>query len=133
MFLTWKLRINTTSRRSSCWRRSSTARRSLATASSTSKSSPTCPHAPLWTTSSITATTWTRSRAAAPCCPSSSRGSHDRRQRQRLLGCSGHRIRRRRHHDRLAHRPPKPNLPRKSLLTGHEFLCAGTTIVADVA
>jgi hypothetical protein len=26
----------------------------------------------------------------------------------------------------------KPNLPRKSLLTGHEFLCAGTMVVADV-
>uniref|UniRef100_A0A804Q0J7 Uncharacterized protein n=1 Tax=Zea mays TaxID=4577 RepID=A0A804Q0J7_MAIZE len=26
----------------------------------------------------------------------------------------------------------KPNLPRKALLTGHEFLCAGTTDVADV-
>jgi hypothetical protein len=25
-----------------------------------------------------------------------------------------------------------PNLPRKSLLTGHEFLCAGTTVVADI-
>jgi hypothetical protein len=23
----------------------------------------------------------------------------------------------------------KPNLPRKSLLTGHEFLCAGTTLL----
>jgi hypothetical protein len=26
----------------------------------------------------------------------------------------------------------KLNLPRKSLLTGHEFLCAGTTVVANV-
>jgi hypothetical protein len=26
----------------------------------------------------------------------------------------------------------KPNLPHKSLLTGHEFLCAGTMGVADV-
>jgi hypothetical protein len=26
----------------------------------------------------------------------------------------------------------KPNLSRKSLLTDHEFLCAGTTVVADV-
>jgi hypothetical protein len=26
----------------------------------------------------------------------------------------------------------KPNLPRKSLLTEHEFLCAGTMDVADV-
>jgi hypothetical protein len=26
----------------------------------------------------------------------------------------------------------KPNLPRKSLLTGHEFLCTGTMAIADV-
>jgi hypothetical protein len=26
----------------------------------------------------------------------------------------------------------KPNLPHKSLLTSHEFLCAGTTTVADI-
>jgi hypothetical protein len=26
----------------------------------------------------------------------------------------------------------KPNLPRKSLLTGHKFLCAGTTTVVDI-
>jgi hypothetical protein len=26
----------------------------------------------------------------------------------------------------------KPNLPRKSLLTGHEFLCTGTMVVADI-
>ena len=26
----------------------------------------------------------------------------------------------------------KLNLPRKSLLTGHEFLCAGMTVIADV-
>jgi hypothetical protein len=31
-----------------------------------------------------------------------------------------------------AHHHLKLNLPRKSLLTGHEFLCAGTTAVADV-
>jgi hypothetical protein len=35
-----------------------------------------------------------------------------------------------------SHRPThhhlKLNLPRKSLLTGHEFLCAGTTVVADI-
>jgi hypothetical protein len=30
-----------------------------------------------------------------------------------------------------AHHHLKLNLPRKSLLTGHEFLCAGTTAVAD--
>jgi hypothetical protein len=36
----------------------------------------------------------------------------------------------------LSHRPAhhhlKLNLPRKSLLTGHEFLCARTTAVADI-
>jgi hypothetical protein len=35
--------------------------------------------------------TWCR--AAAPRCPSSSSGPHGRRQRRRLLGCSGHHIR----------------------------------------
>jgi hypothetical protein len=33
---------------------------------------------------------------------------------------------------RPAHRPPEANLPRKSLLTGHEILCAGTMVVADI-
>jgi hypothetical protein len=50
-------------------------RRSLATNSSTSRSSPTWSHAPLCTTSSREATTWTWSRAAAPRCPSLSRGA----------------------------------------------------------
>jgi hypothetical protein len=41
--------------------------------------------------------------------------------------------RRRRHHGIQLIIHLKPNLPRKSLLTGHEFLCAGmTTIVAVV-
>jgi hypothetical protein len=59
-------------------------------------------------------------------------GPHGRRQRRRLSGCSGHRIRRRRHHvvQLIVHL--KPNLPRKLLLTGHEFLCAGTMAVVDV-
>jgi hypothetical protein len=59
-------------------------------------------------------------------------GPHGRRQHRRLSGCSGHRIRRRRHHvvQLIVHL--KPNLPRKSLLTGHEFLCAETMAVADV-
>jgi hypothetical protein len=61
-------------------------------------------------------------------------GPHGRRQRRQrqLPGCSGHRIRRRRHHvvQPIVHL--KPNLPRKSLLTGHEFLCAGTTSLANV-
>jgi hypothetical protein len=55
-------------------------------------------------------------------------GPHGRRQHRRLSGCSMHRIRRRRHH--VIHL--KPNLPHKSLLTGHEFLCAETMVVADV-
>ena len=59
-------------------------------------------------------------------------GPHGRRQRRRLSGCSGHRIRRRRHHVVQLIIHLKPNLPRKSLLTGHEFLCAGTMDVADV-
>jgi hypothetical protein len=33
---------------------------------------------------------------------------------------------------RPAHHHLKLNLPRKSLLTGHEFLCAGTTAIADI-
>jgi hypothetical protein len=59
-------------------------------------------------------------------------GPHGRHQRRRLSGCSGHRIRRRRHHvvQLIVHL--KPNLPRKSLLTGHEFLCAHMMVVADV-
>jgi hypothetical protein len=59
-------------------------------------------------------------------------GPHGCRQRRRLSGCSGHRIRRRRHHivQLIVHL--KPNLPRKSLLTGHEFLCAETMAVADI-
>jgi hypothetical protein len=59
-------------------------------------------------------------------------GPHGRRQHRRLSGCSGHRIRRRRHHvvQLIVHL--KPNLPRKSLLTDHEFLCAETMTVADV-
>jgi hypothetical protein len=58
-------------------------------------------------------------------------GPHGRRQRRRLSGC-WHRIRRRRHHvvQLIVHL--KPNLPRKSLLTGHEFLCAETMVVAYV-
>jgi hypothetical protein len=60
------------------------------------------------------------------------RGPHGCRQRRRLSGCSGHRIRQRRHHvvQLIVHL--KSNLPRKSLLTGHEFLCAETIAVADV-
>jgi hypothetical protein len=59
-------------------------------------------------------------------------GPHGHRQHRRLLGCSGHRIQRRRHHTVQLIVHLKPNLPHKSLLTGHEFLCDGTTVVADV-
>jgi hypothetical protein len=59
-------------------------------------------------------------------------GPHGRRQRRRLSGCSVHRIRQRRRHTVQLIIHLKLNLPRKSLLTGHEFLCAGTTVVADV-
>jgi hypothetical protein len=59
-------------------------------------------------------------------------GPHGRRQRRRLSGCSGHRIRQRRRHTIQLIVHMKLNLPRKSLLTGHEFLYAGKTVVADV-
>jgi hypothetical protein len=132
MFLAWKPRTNTTSRRRSRWRRPSITRRSLMTTSSTSGSSPMWLHEPLCMTSFDAAAAWTRSRAAAPRCPSSSRGPHGRCQRRRLSGCSGLRIQRQRHHvvQLIVHL--KSNLPCKSLLTDHEFLCAGTTVVADV-
>ena len=59
-------------------------------------------------------------------------GPHGRRQRRRLSGCSGHRIRQRRRHTVQLIIHLKLNLPHKSLLTDHEFLCAGTMVVADV-
>jgi hypothetical protein len=59
-------------------------------------------------------------------------GPHGRRQRRRLLGCSGHRIRQRRRHTVQLIIHLKLNLPHKSLLIGHEFLYAGTTAVVDV-
>ena len=59
-------------------------------------------------------------------------GPHGRCQRQRLSGCSRHHIRRRRCHVVQLIIHLKFNLSRKSLLVGHEFLCAGTTVVADV-
>jgi hypothetical protein len=124
MFLTWKPRTNTTSRRRLHWRRSSTTRRSLATASSISRSSPTWPHVSLCTTSGA-ATTWTRSRAAAPRCPSSSRGTSWSSPTSATLGLF------RAPHPMTApsrcpaYRPPKANLPRKSLLTGHNSCALG--------
>jgi hypothetical protein len=59
-------------------------------------------------------------------------GPHGRCQCRRLSGCSGHRNRRRRHHAVQLIIHLKPNLPRKLLLTGHEFLCAGMTAIAAV-
>jgi hypothetical protein len=59
-------------------------------------------------------------------------GPHGRRQRRRLSGCSEHHIRQWRRHDVQLIIHLKLNLPRKSLLIGHEFLCAGTSVVADV-
>jgi hypothetical protein len=49
-------------------------------------------------------------------------GPHGRHQRRRLSGCCGHRIRQRRRHTAQLIIHLKLNLPRKSLLTGHEFL-----------
>jgi hypothetical protein len=59
-------------------------------------------------------------------------GPHSRRQCRRLSGCSGHRNRRRCHHDVQLIIHLKPNLPRKSLLTAHEFLCAGMPTIVVV-
>jgi hypothetical protein len=52
-------------------------------------------------------------------------GPHGRCQCRRLSGCSGHLNRRRRCHAVQLIIHLKPNLPHKSLLTGHEFLCVG--------
>jgi hypothetical protein len=59
-------------------------------------------------------------------------GPHGRRQCRRLSGCSGHRIRQWRRHTVQLIIHLKLNLPRKSLLIGHKFLCARTTAVADI-
>ena len=56
-------------------------------------------------------------------------GPHGRRQRRRLSGCSRHRILQRRRHAVQLIIHMKLNLPRKSLLTGHAFLCARTMVV----
>jgi hypothetical protein len=131
-FLLGNLEQHTTSTRRSRWRRSSTTRRSLTTASSTSGSSPMWPMC--------------RCVRQAPAQPPLGRGPerlhravhrqiggpHSRRQCRRLSGCSGHRNRRRRHHAVQLIIHLKPNLPRKSLLTGHEFLCAGMTTIVVV-
>jgi hypothetical protein len=100
-------RTNTTNRRRSRWHRSSTTRGSLVTASSTSGSSHMWLHASLCTTSSDVAAVWTRSKATAPPCPSSSRGPHDRLQRRRHFGLfwAPHLMKAPSH--RPAHRPPE--------------------------
>jgi hypothetical protein len=132
MFLAWKPRTNTTSRSRSRWRHSSTARRSLTTTVR-----------PL---EAVLRGRMSRCVWQAPTQPPLGRGPErlhrvvDRQaggphgccQRRQLSGCSGHRIQQRRHHvvQLIVHL--KPNLACKSLLTGHEFLCAGTTVVADV-
>jgi hypothetical protein len=59
-------------------------------------------------------------------------GPHGRHQQRRLSGCYGHRIRQRRRHTVRLIIHLKLNLPRKSLLTDHKFLCAGTTAVVDI-
>jgi hypothetical protein len=120
------------SRRHSRWCRSSMMRRSLSTVSSTSRSSPTWSHAPLCTTSSHEGAAWTRSKAAAPRYPSLSRGASWLSPTSTTLGLfwTPHPTTTPSRHP--THRPRKPNLPRKSLLTGHEFLCVGTMDVADV-
>jgi hypothetical protein len=132
MFLTWKPRTNTISRRHSHWGRSSTTRRNLVTASSTSRNSPTWSHVPLCTTSSGAAAAWTRCRATAPRCPSLDKGTSWLSPTSVTLGlfCAPHSTTMPSH--RPAHRLPEANLPRKSLLTDHDFLCAGTMVVADV-
>jgi hypothetical protein len=132
MFLTWKLQTNTTGRRRLRWRRSSMTRRSLVTASSTS--------------GAVLRGRMCRCVRQAPAQSLLGHGPerlhrdvhlqiggpHGRCQCRRLSGCSGHRIRQRRRHTVQLIIHLKFNLPRKSLLTGHEFLCAGTTVVADV-
>jgi hypothetical protein len=107
MFLTWKPRTNTTGRRRSRWRRSSTTRRSLTTASSTSRSSTTWPHASLCSASSGAAAAWMRSRAAAPRCPSSNKGTSWSSPTLATLGLFWAQHPTTAPSHRLAHHPPK--------------------------
>jgi hypothetical protein len=125
-------RTNTTGRRRSRWCCSSTTRRSLVT-----------PVRPL---KAVLRVRMRRCVWQAPAQPSlghgperlhravhlQTGGPHDRPQRWRLSGCSRHHIRRRRCHAVQLIIHLKLNLPRKSLLVGHEFLCVGTTTIADV-
>jgi hypothetical protein len=131
MFLTWKPRTNTTGRRRSCWRRSSTTRRSLATASSTSGSSTTWPHVSLCLASSAAAAV-DAVQSGRIALSISNRGTSWSSPTPATLGLfwAPHPTTVPSH--RPAHHHLKLNLPRKSLLTGHEFLCARTTAVADI-
>jgi hypothetical protein len=76
-------------------------------------------HVPLCTASSGAAAAWTRSRAAATRCPSSNMGTSWSSPMPTTLGLFWARNRRRRHHAVKLIIHLKPNLPRKSLLTGH--------------
>jgi hypothetical protein len=133
MFLTWKPRTNTTSMRRSRWRRSSTTRRNMATASSTSGSSPTWPMCRCVRQAPAQSRLGRGPERLHRVVHRQTWGPHGHRQCRGLSVCSGHRNRRRHHHVVQLIIHLKPNLPRKSLLTDHEFLCAGmTTIVAVV-
>jgi hypothetical protein len=132
MFLTWKPRTNTTSTRRSCWRRSLTTRRNLATVSSTSGSSPTWPMRRCVRQASAQPPLGRGPEHLHRVVHRQTWGPHGCRQCRRLLGCSGHHNRRRRHHAVQLIIHLKPNLPCKSLLTGHEFLCAGMTTIVVV-
>jgi hypothetical protein len=132
MFLTCKPQTNTTSTRRSRWCRSLTTRRSLTTASSTSGSSPTWPMRRCVRQASAQPPLGRGPEQLHRAIHRKTGGPHGRRQCRRLSDCSGHRNRRRRQHVVQLIIHLKPNLPRKSLLTGHEFLCAGMTVIVAV-
>jgi hypothetical protein len=131
MFLTLKPQTNIISRRHSRWGRSSTTRTWR------------LPVRPLETALRGRMCRYVRQALAPPPLGRGAEwllravhrqvgGPHGRCQHRWLSGCSGHCIQRRRHHvvQLIVHL--KPNLPRKSLLTRHEFLCAETMAIADV-
>jgi hypothetical protein len=133
MSLTWKPRTNTTSRRRSRWCRSSTTRRSFATVNSIFWKAVLRAHMHRCVQQALAQPPLGRGPDRLYCdVYRQAGGPHGHRQRRRLSGCSGHRIRRLRYHvvQLIVHL--KPNLPSKSLLISHEFLCARTTTVADV-
>jgi hypothetical protein len=132
MFLTCKPQTNTTSTRRSRWCRSSTTRRSLATASSTSGSSPTWPMHRCVRQASAQPPLGRGPERLHRAVHRQTGGPHGRRQYRRLLDCSGHHNRRRRQHAVQLIIHLKSNLPRKSLLTGHEFLCASMTVIVAI-